>query len=198
MLTKVTTLGFDALNKAIKAAGLKSQTHTDELICLYDLTLAALRRDNALIVELGTAGGISAMVIAQAVLDKGNAARIVSVDNYSEGGSIQNSQATIEQFGFGNVITLVDGDDLAYLRSCKQRSIRELFVDSLHSGSHVWETFRTALPKLEPLAILCGHDYTPREPGVVQAVERLKRDYREAFFGFGLHRSLWWTMKGKL
>lgn len=190
---------FDQLYKRIMDAGISSPTHRDELIYLNTLTRGAISnadRDRpAALLDLGTMTGVSAMVMARLVREMGRRAVIVSVDNYSQSGSLQATKAIIEKFGFADVVKLVQADDLEYVLSRPNASLSLAFVDSLHTGRHVTKLLEALVPKLTPLAVLCGHDYSPLEYGVVCAVEAFKRRYSSQFVGWSIYKRVWWTMK---
>lgn len=48
-----------------------------------------------------------------------------------------------------------------------------VFIDAAHSLSDTESLLQAYLPKLRPGGVLAGHDFTPKFPGVVEAVRRV-------------------------
>lgn len=190
---------FDEIIKRMNERGVSSSTHTEELLALYRVAAGGIRcapaGKVATVLELGTMNGRSALVLAQVIRDGGFEAKVFTVDNYSAGGSLAETQANIDALGFSQIVVAIQGDDLDYLTVCPEQSLSCLFVDSWHNRGHVFKTLEIGLPKLAPLAVLCGHDYTPTEAGVILAVEDFMAGHRPNFVGWGLHGTFWWTMR---
>lgn len=52
-----------------------------------------------------------------------------------------------------------------------------LFVDATHCNPNDWDIIEAHLPKLNPNAMICGHDYKTFWPDVVANVERLEKKF---------------------
>jgi hypothetical protein len=65
-----------------------------------------------------------------------------------------------------------------------------VFLDAGHDKHDVWLDVVAYAPLLEPGGILCGHDYSPEFPGVVEAVDLLT-DGAQVVPG----TSIWWVVK---
>jgi len=50
-----------------------------------------------------------------------------------------------------------------------------IFIDADHAEDAVRKDFAAWWPLLTPGGLMCGHDYHPREPGVIRAVDGLLR-----------------------
>ena len=139
------------------------------------LRRAALAAGGAagLCIELGSWEGRSALVIANALLDRA----IYCVDRWQvpyegvtrdvEASFDLNTQDTIN-------IVKVKSDVLAYCRDLAARDVRLAFahIDAAHDYNHVADTILTLKPLCSPGAVLCGHDYR-NAPGVFRAVREL-------------------------
>jgi len=133
------------------------------------------------ILEIGTYRGLSTAVMAVALADADNPARIVSVDIDAAG--LAAARASLQRLGAGDRVTLVHGEAGRLLRSLPLRP-GLVFVD----GDHTLAGVRADLRALEPVvprgAIIALHDYEgyqdadPYSVRVAEAVERswLARD----------------------
>jgi hypothetical protein len=130
-----------------------------------------------LIVELGTYNGFSIMAIALGVRDSRNTnTEIFTIDSYGSDGY------KYDGLSFGEVgdivkrrfpeVKLIFGDDIKFMMSLKDDSVNMLFIDSWHVRKHVYNTLVISEPKMfNKLSLMCGHDYSWTEWGVVNAVD---------------------------
>jgi hypothetical protein len=63
------------------------------------------------------------------------------------------------------------GMSLEMLESLPDQSCDSIFLDDAHDGITVSAEITIAKSKLKPGGILCGHDFSPKFPGVISAVE---------------------------
>lgn len=106
----------------------------------YALMYALARAFQAkTVLEIGTHRGVSALTFAQAIADNGDAARVWTVDDYSQGASPVEHRATalaaFAQAGFAEAITLVEGSSKDALRPllAKIAPLDLIFIDGDHS-----------------------------------------------------------------
>jgi hypothetical protein len=109
------------------------------------------------ILEIGTYNGLSTAVMAVALADAGNTARIVSVDIDAE--ALAAARSNLDRLGQGQRVTLVRGDAGRLLRLRPELRPGLVFVD----GDHTLRGVRADLEALEPAvpsgAIVALHDY---------------------------------------
>jgi predicted O-methyltransferase YrrM len=127
--------------------------YTEDAQKLYELAWFA----GGPILEIGTFRGQSTAVMAAALEDAGNPARIVSVDIDAAG--LASARASLDRLGYGDRVTLVHGDAASLLRSAPGLRPGLVFVD----GDHTLRGVRADLDALEPAvpsgAIVAMHDY---------------------------------------
>lgn len=163
-------------------------------------------RAGALIVELGTYEGFSAIVISYGLRSHGpekcRGTRIVSVDNYAKSGRTS-PLGNVRTFGCHEIVELVESDTAASAALFEDQSVDLLFFDAGKEYHDVLGTLEAFFPKVatsgqQCRGIICGHDYTARTADgikVVRAVEDWKAAHAHRLFGWGLHESFWWTIK---
>jgi predicted O-methyltransferase YrrM len=163
---------------------------------------------DAKIVECGTLNGGTAIIkgagikLSKSISNERRNAKLWTVDSYKDYTdgkhpdlmSHQDIQNLISEAGLSEEVEAVSQDDIEYLRSLQPRSINMLFIDSLHTQEHVYETLNVALPTMADNSLLCGHDYCLPGYGVVYAVEDFKRENTNSVCGFGVHYKIWWMM----
>lgn len=184
--------GICGLLALLRSAGVCTTTIREEIIWLYRLVGGV--SSGGLVVELGTLEGVTAMAMAQAMVDRGTPGRVVTVDSQADDLRAEVCDR-ISQFGFADLIDVVKADDISYADSFDNRSIGLLFVDTLHTCDHVLDVLRTYSPKLRLGGVFAGHDYFPVERGVVMAVDLWRRDYAAWLSGWGLHYTVWWVLR---
>lgn len=191
---------FQKISDTIRTVGLDCLTNQGEQAMLYRLACAmvgrASRGATGSFVELGTGSGSSAMIIAQALIDRFSGQKVVSVDNYAQtswgyGQVCEN----LERCGMGKHVELINSDDLEYLGGLDDRSVLFIYLDSLHTYEHIRKTLNLCLAKGSQSSLICIHDYWPETPGVVQAVEEFWDEYRDLLLGRSISDRLCWIMK---
>ena len=168
---------------------------------------AAQRLPEGLIIECGTMNASTAIIMASALMrvkekhqNINIQSRVISVDSYmahkknEKLKSFEENLAIVGEFDFHELLTLVKADDIAFLRGLPDRSVSHLWVDSLHTKSHVSKTLEAALPKMIPGSLVCGHDYRYHNAGLIYAVEDWKDKHRDKLCGFGIIERVWWTI----
>jgi predicted O-methyltransferase YrrM len=160
---------------------------SEDILPWYDAVARALPQ-NAVVVELGTARGRSALFLAErlTLLERGDV-QIWCVDTW-EGAELGKMLRTLVQYPevlqATNSSGLEDVDVVSKLRLVRCESTRAswlfadgavdvVFVDADHSYDGVRADVATWLPKLKPGGLLAGHDYSPDWPGCMQAVDEL-------------------------
>jgi len=76
---------------------------------------------------------------------------------------------------FPGLVTLVRSDTAAAATQFADQSFDFVFVDGDHRYEGVRRDIVAWQPKVRLGGMLCGHDYTPRYPGVMQAVDEIGR-----------------------
>ena len=66
-----------------------------------------------------------------------------------------------------------------------------IFIDACHAYPAVCEDIKAWSKLLAPEGLLCGHDFTPRWSGVMQAVKELVPDYC-TMENWNAERTIWW------
>jgi len=148
--------------------------YTEDAQKLYELAWFA----SGPILEIGTFRGQSTAVMAAALEDAGNSARIVSVDIDAAG--LAAARASLDRLGFGERVTLVHGEAPRLLRAAPAPRPGLVFVD----GDHTLRGVRADLAALEPAVpsgvIVAMHDYEGYEdedPSSVRVAEAVSRSW---------------------
>lgn len=193
---------FPEIMRALEESRITSPSLRPELEWLFNSAHhVATQREEAKIVDLGTLNGSSAMVMGAAVQHVGSG-HVFSLDDFSvrasrrdaASDSIEGIQLGVSKLGLQHVVTLLTSDDIVYLGACPDRSISMLFVDTRHAQDHVAAVLEAAMSKMEDESLICGHDYSWPQRGVVYAVEQWRRDRQQELCGFGTHYSIWWSI----
>jgi predicted O-methyltransferase YrrM len=109
------------------------------------------------ILEIGTFRGLSTVVMAAALADSGNRARIVSADIDAPG--LAAARASLNRLGLGDRVTLVHGEAHALLRAAPELRPGLVFVDGDHSLRGARADLRALAPVVPRGAIVVLHDY---------------------------------------
>lgn len=191
---------FDDLIRKLRAFGVTSPTNLQERRVLYRMACSVAvwerRHGSGLFVDLGSYGGATAMVIAQALIDESSVSRkVVTVDDYrNPDWTYKQVIENIEKCGFSENVQVIGMEDLAYLSSLDEASISFSYSDTWHAYNHVRQLLPLVLSKTRTGGLICGHDYCPGERGVVQAVDEFFAE-NPLLMGRGLHDRIWWTIK---
>ena len=173
---------------------LTTLTNEPELFFLYRTVKLLSHRPNVRILDCGTYSGVSAMIMAESVIDYGIDAHIDTVDDYSGAGSnAETIREVIQRREYGDTVTLAESEDIAFINGCPDSHYDFAYVDSLHRYKHVATLLEALLPKMKRLSYMTGHDYCLAEPGVMRAVEEWRKNHSDVCVGFGLHGRIWWT-----
>jgi len=148
--------------------------YTEDAQKLYELAWFA----TGPILEIGTFCGQSTAVMAAALEDAGNPARIVSLD--VDAAALSTARANLDRLGFGARVTLVHSETRRLLRAASALRPGLVFVD----GDHTLRGVRADLAALEPAvpdgAIVALHDYEGYEdedPYSVRVAEAVTRSW---------------------
>jgi len=191
-----------------RTKGMDSPTSLPERRWLWIYASLAISDDAEAkcVVECGTLNGISTLFLADGLKEglknsSETGYKVITIDNYSnpdkaiDTNSPQQNRELFHRFGYDHLVELVEHDDVAYLETLPDRSIKVAFVDSFHDEGHVSKVLNAIEPKMANNSILTCHDYFFRHSGVVYAVndwlERVSPGY---IGGIGQHETLWWAV----
>lgn len=134
------------------------------------------------IAELGTYCGRSTV----AMLDN-SAAHLWCVDTWHYKKCTEHMLKTFEQniIDQKDRVTILQMTTHAAARELAQMQFDMVFIDACHDYEFVRQDISDYRPLVRHGGLLCGHDYSPCWPGVVQAVDELVS-------GFETHHSIWW------
>ena len=98
------------------------------------------------IVEIGTHRGYSATVFCQAVIDNGQIPHVWTLDNWSQADVRKRAQNLIDEVGFTEFITMVEGDSQLTLLPLLIMidSVDLIFIDGSHIHEDVLTDFHNA------------------------------------------------------
>lgn len=82
---------------------------------------------------------------------------------------------------FPDRLTKLKGYDWQYSDNYSSGSLDAVYLDAVHTYDDTLASIRRWLPKVKSGGILCGHDYAPFYPGVVQAVRELLGEHARLF-----------------
>jgi predicted O-methyltransferase YrrM len=94
----------------------------------------------------------------------------------------------------GNKLSVMRMDSLKAAKELKDQRFDMIFIDANHTYEAVKGDILAWSKLLRTSGMLCGHDFTPQWPGVMQAVEELIPDYR-LMENSSTDRTIWWTVK---
>jgi predicted O-methyltransferase YrrM len=166
----------------------------EDVVKLYELAY----RTPGPILEIGSARGKSAAVIASALRDASSSATFVSLDVDAE--ALEDAAATLADLGLGERVLFVRGSARAFFHSVSHFAPALVFVDGDHSESGVLADLRELERRVPSGGVLVLHDYyDPPNPdpaaggfGVVAAVERSwvprECDFEGVFGACGVYR----------
>jgi hypothetical protein len=116
-------------------------------------------------VEVGTASGESANIFASS--DK--VIRMWCVDRWSRDAAIE-AQFDVVKARYPEIIQKIKASSVEAATRFDNQSLDFVYIDATHTYEQVLKDIRTWQPKIKPGGYIGGHDYTPKFPGVVQAV----------------------------
>lgn len=198
---KKVTLNY--FEKIMEKREVKSGMMPSETKWLYSAAYTSgLQHPNYDILELGTLHGYSAFAIAHSIFNlkkheshkRGGISvntHIYTVDKHTK---TEHSQVSSE-LGYDNILTFVRSDDVKYLSAQPEKSFSMVWLDSCKEYNHMRETLELVLPKLCINGMICGHDYTWSNYGVIQAVEEWRKQHESSLMAFGVSDTCWWTIK---
>ncbi|MCX8042728.1 MAG: glycosyltransferase, partial [Desulfobacterota bacterium] len=163
----------------IEVNGIKGFLEDKEMQQLYNRALN-LRR-GGMIIEIGSFMGLSASIMARALLESGNYnARIYCIDwwtafkdritpEYRPFYSVENFKANLFRTGIDRMVTVIDRKSPECAALFEDNCADMVFVDGDHSLQGCLNDLEAWYPKVKPGGVLIGHDYTWTE-SVRQAV----------------------------
>jgi cephalosporin hydroxylase len=121
------------------------------------------------VVETGTNAGLSSIVMAQVLKDRGCSSKLQTVD--LEPNAKEVAKKYIAEAGLTDYVDLHVGDSLKFLADYIQglELIHFAFLDSCHDRDHVFEEFKTIYPYLKKSQSTVFFDNTADE-GVAEAL----------------------------
>jgi hypothetical protein len=150
------------------------------------------------VLEIGAYLGLSTVWMARTAL------AVVSIDPH-DGRATPRRQDTFEQFqanlkvhGVDDRVTALRGTSREMLDPSNWRDGEPFgmaFIDGAHDEESVLEDFALVLPKVADGGLICFHDYSGKDMGVVNAVNRIKELHAEQEAGTGELRLDRTTMK---
>lgn len=167
--------------------GIPGWTTNEELEALKKF---AAKSDS--IVEIGSHKGRSAKVLLEHC--KGDVYCVDLWDGYVEMGNngtrepIFKGDEVYQEF-MGNVghypnLHVMRGDSVVMAKSFNGKHVDMVFIDGNHAYGGVKADIQAWMPKCDK--IICGHDYSPNWPGVMQAVN-------ESFKEVNVFGTIWWV-----
>jgi hypothetical protein len=96
---------------------------------------------------------------------------------------------------FGSRVSFHRMTGTEFSKSVENESVDIVYIDGLHDHSSAQKDISDWYPKVKYGGIICGHDYNGEYPGVILAVDELRRRS-----GFEMHltreyMSSWWMLK---
>jgi len=195
---------LDFYRDVIDNTAIKTFTLAQELYELYRMSYFMCNWEkNPLFFDDGTYDGFSALSMALGMKDAGSKGILISVDNYGSNGyqydGIGLDGVKRECSKYPELIKYIDfikSDDLNYIRTLSSNSLSFAFIDSWHEYDHVKKTLLAITPKMKSnLSMLCGHDYSWSECGVVRAVDGWREVNKTKLWAFGNSiYSIWYSV----
>lgn len=156
---------------------------------LYDGAVNRAPQKGAVFVEIGALFGRSTVYMAQKIAHSRKNIAFVVVDTWDEsffalgedrakmkqyadanGGFFKSYQKAIYECGVEHIVQTLQCDQIPAAKFISNKSVDFVFLDTDHGEESTRATIKTWLPKLKPNGVFAGHDYSPRWPGVVTAV----------------------------
>jgi len=199
--------GFKDIQNMMKEHGIVSSTTPGEQEWLWSMARVSRGYGGGDVLECGSLNGATAIVMAASLAryaedrpDRNAPGRVISVDNYS--GHEQNPAHNcfednvnlVKEFDLDNYLTFVKGDSIEYINSLSKRSLIMAWLDSWHAYKWLMGELNAVMPKMKRSSMICGHDYSFGQNGVVFAVEDFRKQYQENVVGVGAHLRNWWVI----
>lgn len=146
------------------AMAIKGKMAFEELMWLWESASSCKR-----VVEVGSWQGRSASVLASALRESGGILSVV--DSWEDPNEMAAFYDNMEFLGHNPQVFRLPSVEGA--KQFNDRSLDMVFIDADHEEESVLEDVISWLPKVRSGGLLCGHDYSPRHPGVVAAVDSL-------------------------
>lgn len=192
--------GFDEFYSRLSSVRSPTSKRAHEFLCWLTICAAnparRAKRD-ALIVELGTFRGKSALCIAYGMNLMHVKKKIITVDNYwIESENPERVRETVKNAGYGGgAIQVVDSETSEFAAELEDGSVDLLFIDARHSYRYVCRDLDLYTPKVRLNGIICGDDYSPAEQGLLEAVDDWREMNKSILTGFGVEHHIWWTTR---
>lgn len=166
---------FRAMAGSAKAPGAKIAAH---LPTLYALAQEA----DGNIVECGVNNGNSTVALLAGLRARRRPDWLISIDH-----RFDCELAARATMGYGKEVKNLDlnnwkfvtGDSVGTAKVYRDRTFGLFFLDTDHTYLHTLEELEAWHPKMDPKAVICGHDYLPNpawpDRGVAEAVEEFLR-----------------------
>ena len=138
------------------------------LLEAYALACAAQGRRRVL--EVGSAWGFSTVLLAQ------QGCMVYAVDPHEDFHSADVWAANCRRYRVAHSVVPIEKRSQEALPPLPEHTFDLMFIDGDHSEEVASFDCRQALRLVKPGGIIAVHDYTPRWPGVLQAVRRELRE----------------------
>ena len=115
------------------------------------------------------------------ILDNTDVNILYAVDPWEENAELDNSQlaysnckSRLDSYGKRAIMIKALSPEICY--DFEDESIDFIYIDALHDYESVKKDINGWYPKLRYGCIIAGHDYSPRWPGVIQAVNEFVKE----------------------
>lgn len=80
-----------------------------------------------------------------------------------------------QEYALNAGVHVVRSDSVAWLRQCRPAMLDWVYIDTTHEYERTRDELAAAAVAVRPGGFICGHDFHPNFPGVVQAVAEFVR-----------------------
>jgi glycosyltransferase involved in cell wall biosynthesis/predicted O-methyltransferase YrrM len=168
----------DDPNGMISINGIHGYLTINDITTLYGYAFKIPK--GGTIVEVGSFMGLSAFIMANALIDSNNlSAKIYCIDLWNPWLSYNFDvyKSNIKNSGIDNFITALRGDSLSRSLEISQKSADLVFIDADHSYDGCYNDLLAYFPKLKSNSVLLGHDYGSKIFKVTEAVTDFLNKY---------------------
>jgi len=162
----------------ISINGIQGYLTLSDIATLY--SYAFIVPKDGTIVEVGSFMGLSAFIMANALIDSNNlSAKIYCVDLWNPWQSYNYDvfKKNIKNNRIDNFVTDLRGDSLSRSFEISQKSADLVFIDADHSYDGCYNDLLAYFPKLKSDSVLLGHDYGSKVFKVTEAVTDFIKKY---------------------
>jgi predicted O-methyltransferase YrrM len=160
----------------------KGILNESDIATLVEL-INSVKRDNMVIVDVGTYQGFSASLFAQETADKKNV-KIYTVDRYEPFESAETygnekvAREYVEQLGFKN-IEFIKMDSSKFGQTLKPESVDFIFIDADHAYEAVLADLFIYYRALKTGGVICGHDFDYKSEITDEVLTEIRRAVKQ-------------------